>query len=73
MVGAANKRQAARYLITHLGSLRFETELRSGLESSAARTAAERAEPEQRRVIANAAKMSLDSARSGDAQLRSLC
>jgi hypothetical protein len=39
VVGAANKRQAARYLISHLGSLRFETELRSGLEAPGQRLA----------------------------------
>ncbi|HEX3407798.1 MAG TPA: hypothetical protein VHS81_11215 [Caulobacteraceae bacterium] len=39
VVGAANKRQAARYLITHLGSLRFEKELRTGAEAPGQRLA----------------------------------
>ena len=39
VVGAANKRQAGRYLVTHLGSLRFETELRRGLEAPGQRLA----------------------------------
>ncbi len=39
VIGAANKRQAARYLITHLGSLRFETELRTGAEAPVLRLA----------------------------------
>jgi hypothetical protein len=39
VVGAANKRQAARYLVTHLGSVRFEKELRAGLEAPGHRLA----------------------------------
>ena len=39
VVGAANKRQAGRYLITHLGSLRFEKELRTGAEAPGQRLA----------------------------------
>ena len=37
VVGAANKRQAARYLIAHVGSLRFEKELRYGPDTASAR------------------------------------
>jgi hypothetical protein len=33
VVGAANKRQAARYFISHLGSIRFEKEFRSGADT----------------------------------------
>ena len=40
VVGAVNKRQAARYLATHAGSLRFETELRYGPDTPAHRLAA---------------------------------
>jgi hypothetical protein len=39
VIGAANKRQAARYLATHIGSLRFEKELRYGPDSPGARLA----------------------------------
>jgi hypothetical protein len=39
VVGAVNKRQAARYLATHVGSLRFETELRYGPDMPAHRLA----------------------------------
>ena len=39
VIGAANKRQAARYLVTHIGSLRFEKELRYGPDSPGARLA----------------------------------
>ena len=39
VVGAANKRQAARFLASHVGSLRFETELRSGQGTPAQRLA----------------------------------
>jgi hypothetical protein len=39
VVGPANKRQAARYLISHVGSLRFEKELRTGLEAPGQRLA----------------------------------
>jgi hypothetical protein len=37
VVGAVNKRQAARYLASHVGSLRFEKELRGGSDSPAQR------------------------------------
>jgi DNA-binding GntR family transcriptional regulator len=47
--------------------IRDAYELRSGLEASAARTAAERADGTQKLAIVNAAKMSLDNAKSGDA------
>jgi len=40
VIGAANKRQAARYLASHVGSLRFEKELRYGPDSPALRLAA---------------------------------
>jgi hypothetical protein len=40
VVGAVNKRAAARYLATHAGSLRFETELRYGPDTAAHRLAA---------------------------------
>ncbi|MBV9994859.1 MAG: hypothetical protein JO127_06570 [Caulobacteraceae bacterium] len=40
VIGAANKRQAARYLMTHVGSLRFEKELRYGPDSPTVRLAA---------------------------------
>jgi hypothetical protein len=40
VVGAVNKRQAARYLATHAGSLRFETELRYGPDTPAHRLTA---------------------------------
>jgi hypothetical protein len=39
VVGAANKREAARYLIAQVNSLRFEKELRHGAESPTARLA----------------------------------
>jgi len=39
VVGAVNKRQAARYLASHIGSLRFEKELRAGTDSPAQRLA----------------------------------
>ena len=39
VVGAGNKRQAARYLVSHVGSLRFEKELRDGLEAPGHRLA----------------------------------
>ena len=39
VVGAVNKRQAARYLASHVGSLRFETEMRGGTDSPAQRLA----------------------------------
>jgi len=39
VVGAVNKRQASRYLATHAGSLRFETELRYGPDTPAHRLA----------------------------------
>ncbi|HEY1425625.1 MAG TPA: hypothetical protein VGF50_03035 [Caulobacteraceae bacterium] len=39
VVGAANKRQAARYLVSHVGSLRFEKEMRDGLEAPGHRLA----------------------------------
>jgi hypothetical protein len=39
VVGAVNKRAAARYLATHAGSLRFETELRYGPDTPAHRLA----------------------------------
>jgi hypothetical protein len=39
VIGAANKRQGARYLVTHLGSLRFEKELRTGAEAPGQRLA----------------------------------
>ena len=40
VIGAANKRQAARYLASHVGSLRFEKELRYGPDSPTMRLAA---------------------------------
>ncbi|HZZ86899.1 MAG TPA: hypothetical protein VFE13_01065 [Caulobacteraceae bacterium] len=40
VVGAVNKRQAARYLGSHVGSLRFETELRYGPDTPSHRLAA---------------------------------
>ncbi len=40
VVGAVNKRAAARYLASHAGSLRFETELRYGPDTAAHRLAA---------------------------------
>jgi hypothetical protein len=39
VVGAVNKRQAARYLATHVGSLRFEKELRYGPDAPGHRLA----------------------------------
>ncbi|HVM99730.1 MAG TPA: hypothetical protein VMT68_05910 [Caulobacteraceae bacterium] len=39
VVGAVNKRQAARYLATHAGSLRFEKELRYGPDAPGQRLA----------------------------------
>ncbi|HEX3916573.1 MAG TPA: hypothetical protein VHW60_04480 [Caulobacteraceae bacterium] len=39
VIGAVNKRQAARYLASHVGSLRFETEMRGGTDSAAVRLA----------------------------------
>ncbi len=39
VVGAVNKRAAARYLATHAGSLRFETELRYGPDTPSHRLA----------------------------------
>lgn len=39
VIGHANKRQAARYLIAHVGSLRFEKELRFGPDTPAGRLA----------------------------------
>jgi hypothetical protein len=39
VIGPANKRQAARYLASHVGSLRFETELRTGGEPPSVRLA----------------------------------
>jgi hypothetical protein len=52
VVGAVNKRQAARYLATHAGSLRFEKELRYGPDA-----------PGQR--LASLAAMQKAAARSG--------
>ncbi len=40
VIGAANKRDAARYLAAHVGSLRFEKELRYGPDAASARLAA---------------------------------
>ena len=40
VIGGANKRQAARYLSTHLASLRFETELLNGPETPSAKLTA---------------------------------
>jgi hypothetical protein len=40
VIGAANKRQAARYIASHVGSLRFEKELRYGPDSPTVRLAA---------------------------------
>ena len=40
VIGGANKRQAARYLSTHLASLRFETELLNGSETPSAKLTA---------------------------------
>jgi hypothetical protein len=40
VVGGANKRQAARYLASHIGQLRFEKEMRSGTDSPAQRLGA---------------------------------
>jgi hypothetical protein len=39
VIGPANKRQAARYLASHIGSLRFETEVRAGVEPPTVRLA----------------------------------
>jgi hypothetical protein len=39
VVGVANKREAARYLVSHVGSLRFEKELRTALEAPGQRLA----------------------------------
>jgi len=39
VIGPLNKREAARYLASHLGSLRFEKEMRGGAESAAQRLA----------------------------------
>jgi hypothetical protein len=39
VVGPANKRQAARYLVSHIVSLKFEKELRGGVETPAQRLA----------------------------------
>ena len=52
VVGAVNKRAAARYLATHAGSLRFETELRYGPDTPAHR-------------LASLAAMQKSSARAG--------
>jgi hypothetical protein len=52
VVGAVNKRAAARYLATHAGSLRFETELRYGPDTPAHR-------------LASLASMQKGSARAG--------
>jgi hypothetical protein len=40
VVGGTNKRQAARYLIAHVGSQRFEQEMRRGADSASAKLAA---------------------------------
>ena len=40
VIGAANKRQAAAYLLAHVASLGFETELRQGADPPGARLAA---------------------------------
>ena len=40
VIGGANKRQAARYLIAHVGSPRFEQEIRRGADSPSAKLAA---------------------------------
>src|SRR5215472_10714742 len=40
VVGGANKRQAARYLVAHVGSARFEQEMRRGAESPSVKLAA---------------------------------
>jgi hypothetical protein len=37
VIGPLNKREAARYLVSHVGSLRFERELRAGADSPAQR------------------------------------
>ena len=52
VVGAVNKRAAARYLATHAGSLRFETELRYGPDTAMHR-------------LASLAAMQRSSARAG--------
>jgi hypothetical protein len=52
VVGAVNKRAAARYLATHAGSLRFETELRYGPDTPTHR-------------LASLAAMQKSSARAG--------
>jgi hypothetical protein len=52
VVGAVNKRAAARYLASHAGSLRFETELRYGPDTAAHR-------------LASLAAMQRSSARAG--------
>ncbi|HEY3797506.1 MAG TPA: hypothetical protein VGL58_04065 [Caulobacteraceae bacterium] len=39
VIGPANKRQAARYLVAHVGSLRFEKEMRGGPDTAAQRLA----------------------------------
>jgi GntR family transcriptional regulator, rspAB operon transcriptional repressor len=57
-----------RVVMPNRDIIRDAYELRSGLEANSARTAAERADSGQRLAIVNAAKMSLDSARSGDAE-----
>jgi DNA-binding GntR family transcriptional regulator len=56
-----------RVIMPNRDLIRDAYELRSGLEASAARTAAARADAAQRQAIASAAKNSLDSARSSDA------
>ncbi|WNI16470.1 GntR family transcriptional regulator [Actinacidiphila sp. ITFR-21] len=56
-----------RVIMPNRDLIRDAYELRSGLEGSAARTAAARADTAQRQAIVSAAKNSLDSARSQDA------
>ncbi len=56
-----------RVIMPNRDLIRDAYELRSGLESSAARTAAQRADTGQRQSISSAAKNSLESARSADA------
>jgi hypothetical protein len=41
VVGAVNKRQAARYISSHVGSLRFETEMRTGASAAPAQRLAQ--------------------------------
>jgi hypothetical protein len=64
VIGPANKRQAARYLISHVGSLRFEKELRYGPDSPGVRLAALAA------LQKSAARSGLDEADLGPVQAK---